>query len=177
VAVAQRMYARALFAAARSAGRVDVVRNELRLLADALDASPELSGFLASPQLDPRAKSDVLAEVSEGADDLVRNFLHLVASKGRAGELRTMAEELDAIVDREEGRVQVELTTAHELSDAEAAAIVGQIEQASGTRVEAVRSVDPALVGGMILQAGSLRVDASVRGRLERLRRELATTT
>ncbi len=177
MALAQRMYARALFAAARSAGRVDVVRDELRQLSDALDASPELAGFLANPQLDPGAKGEVLAEVSEGADELVRNFLLLVASKGRAGELRMMAEELDAIVDRDQGRVQVELTTAHELSDDEAATIVRQIEQASGSRVEAVRSVDPSLVGGLILQAGSLRVDASVRGRLERLRRELATTT
>ncbi|MDH4346268.1 MAG: F0F1 ATP synthase subunit delta, partial [Thermoleophilia bacterium] len=96
------------------------------------------------------------------------------AAKGRAAELRAMSEELDAIVDREQGRLQVELTTAHELTDDEAAAIVRRIEEASGSSVEAVRSVDPALVGGMILQAGSLRVDASVRGRLERLRRELA---
>lgn len=177
MAVAQRMYARALYEAARDADRVAVVRGELHELADALDASPELAGFLANPQLDPAAKAEVLAEVSEGADDLVRNFLKLVASKGRAGELRAMAEELDAIVDRAEGRVQVALTTAHELTDDEAAAIVGRIEEASGTRMEAVRSVDPSLVGGMILQAGSLRVDASVRGRLERLRRELSTTT
>ena len=69
----------------------------------------------------------------------------------------------------------VELTTAFELSDDEAASIVAQIEQSSGRTVEATRKVDPELVGGMILQAGSLRVDASVRGRLERLRHELAT--
>ena len=69
----------------------------------------------------------------------------------------------------------VELTTAFELSDDEAASIVAQIEQSSGRKVEATRKVDPELVGGMILQAGSLRVDASVRGRLERLRHELAT--
>jgi F-type H+-transporting ATPase subunit delta len=176
MAVAQRMYARALFEAAEDGGRVGVVRDELRSLADALDASPELAGFLANPQLDPGAKEEVLEEVSEGADELTRNFLRLVASKGRAGELRAMADELDAIVDRAEGRLQVELTTAHELSDDEAAAIVRRIEEASGSSVEAVRAVDPALVGGMILRAGSLRVDASVRGRLERLRRELATS-
>ena len=69
----------------------------------------------------------------------------------------------------------VELTTAFELSDDEAASIVAKIEQASGRTVEATRKVDPELVGGMILQAGSLRVDASVRGRLERLRHELVT--
>ena len=54
---------------------------------------------------------------------------------------------------------------------------MSQIEQASGRTVEATRTVDPDLIGGMILQAGSLRVDASVRGRLQRLRRELVTTS
>ena len=74
---------------------------------------------------------------------------------------------------REERRLTVELTTARELSDAEAQAIVKQIEEAAGRKVEATRKVDPDLVGGIVLQAGSLRVDASVRGRLERLSTEL----
>ena len=74
---------------------------------------------------------------------------------------------------KEERRLTVELTTALELSDEEAASIVKQIEQASGRKVDATRSVDPDLIGGIILQAGSLRVDASVRGRLQRLRHEL----
>ena len=100
-----------------------------------------------------------------------------MASKGRAGELRAIAEEFQSIVDREQGRVKVELTTAYELDDKEADAIVEKIEKASGRTVEATRSVDPDLIGGMILQAGSLRVDASVRGRLNRLRRELVTRT
>ena len=75
----------------------------------------------------------------------------------------------------EERRLTVDVTTAYELSDDEAKQIVGQIEQASGRPVDATRSVDPSLIGGIILQAGSLRVDASVRSRLERLRRELTT--
>jgi F-type H+-transporting ATPase subunit delta len=75
-----------------------------------------------------------------------------------------------------EGQLDVELTTAYELSDEEAEEIVGQIERASGRRVRATRTVDPALIGGVVLQAGSMRLDASVRGRLERLRTELATT-
>ena len=106
---------------------------------------------------------------------IVRNFVRVVASKGRAGQLRAIVEEFEAIVDREQGRIAVELTTAYELDDEEAAAIVRQIEQSSGRTVEATRSVDPDLIGGMILQAGSLRVDASVRGRLNRLRAELVT--
>jgi F-type H+-transporting ATPase subunit delta len=175
MAVAHRMSARALTEAAHDQGRVDVARDQLAELATALETTPELEAFLANPQLDPGAKASVLEEVTTGADPVVRNFLRVVASKGRAGQLRAIAEEFDAIVDREQGRLKVELTTAYELSEDEAKAIVSRIESASGRTVEATRTVDPALIGGMILQAGSLRVDASVRGRLDRLRRELVT--
>jgi len=168
MAVAHRIYARALFDAARGQDRVDVARDQLAELADALEASPELEAFLANPQLDPGAKASVLEEVTEGGDPIVRNFVRLVASKGRAGQLRPIA-------DREQGRLKVELTTAYALADDEARAIVAKIEQSSGRTVEASRSVDPDLIGGMILQAGSLRVDASVRGRIDGLRRELVT--
>ena len=175
MAVAHRMYARALYGAARDKGRVDVARSELSELATAMEATPELEAFLSNPQLDPGAKASVLDEVTSGADPVVRNFVRVVASKGRAGQLRQIVEEFEAIVDREQGRLKVELTTAYALADDEARAIVAKIEQSSGRTVEASRSVDPDLIGGMILQAGSLRVDASVRGRLDRLRRELVT--
>ncbi|HET9286759.1 MAG TPA: ATP synthase F1 subunit delta [Gaiella sp.] len=173
MAVAHRMYARALYGAAQEQGRVDIVRDQLDELASALEATPELEAFLVNPQLDPAAKASVLDEVATGADPIVTNFLRVVASKGRAGQLRAIAEEFEEIVDREQGRLKVELTTAYELDEGEAQAIVRRIEQSSGQSVEASRSVDPDLIGGMILQAGSLRVDASVRGRLARLRREL----
>jgi F-type H+-transporting ATPase subunit delta len=73
----------------------------------------------------------------------------------------------------EERRLNVELTTAYELSDEDARALLKQIEDASGRKVEAKRNVDTSLIGGFVLQAGSMRVDASVRGRLEGLRHEL----
>jgi len=175
MAVAQRMYARALYEAARDKDRVEVVRDQLGELTAAMETTPELEAFLANPQLDPGAKADVLEEVTTGGDPVVRNFVRLVASKGRAGQLRTIAEEFQALVDREQGRLSVELTTAYALDEDEATAIVSKIEAASGRTVDATRSVDPDLIGGMILQAGTLRVDASVRGRLDRLRRELVT--
>ena len=175
MAVAQRMYARALFEAAEGAGRVDTAHRELGLLAQALEETPELEAFLSNPQLEPAAKADLLAQVAEGADPLVANFLRVIAEKGRAGELGQMAVEFDQLVDEAQGRVSVELTTAYELSDDEAAGIVARIQEASGRIVEATRKVDSSLIGGLILQAGTLRVDASVRGRLERLRHELAT--
>ena len=175
MAVAERLYAKALFEAAEDSGRVDAVQRDLGEFAAAVEASPELSAFLANPQVDPAAKVGVLGELSEGSDELVHNFLRLIASKGRAGQIPGIRDEFQALVDRAQGRVAVELTTAFELSEDEASAIVAKIEHASGRTVEATRSVDPELVGGMILQAGSLRVDASVRGRLERLRHELVT--
>ena len=175
MAVAHRIYARALYEAARELGRVDVAREQLAELAAALDAVPELGAFLANPQLDPGAKASLLDEITADADPVVRNFVRLVASKGRGGQLEQFASEFEAIVDREQGRLKVELTTAYELDDKEADAIVAKIEKSSGRTVEATRSVDPDLIGGMILQAGSLRVDASVRGRLNGLRRELVT--
>ena len=175
MAVAERLYAKALFEAAEDSGRVDAVQRDLGEFADAVEASPELTAFLANPQVDPAAKVGVLGELSEGSDELVHNFLRLIALKGRAGQIPGIRDEFQALVDRAQGRVAVELTTAFELSDDEAASIVAQIEQSSGRKVEATRKVDPELVGGMILQAGSLRVDASVRGRLQRLRHELAT--
>ena len=175
MAVAHRMYARALFEAARDQGRIDIARDQLAELVSALETTPELEAFLANPQLDPPAKASVLDEITTGADPVVRNFVRVVASKGRGGQFRAIAEEFEAIVDREQGRLKVELTTAYDLGDDEAKAIVSRIEQASGRTVEATRTVDPKLIGGIVLQVGSHRLDASVKGRLNRLRHELVT--
>jgi F-type H+-transporting ATPase subunit delta len=130
---------------------------------------------LENPEVDTQVKSDVLAEVAGGADQLVVNFVRLVAEKGRAGELGEIAAELDALVAAAAEILDVELTTAHELSDEEFGRILGRIEKQAGRKVQASRQVDPDLIGGIVLQAGSMRLDASVRGRLERLRHELAT--
>ena len=174
MAVAQRMYARALFEAAREADRIDAVAGDLAALVGAMDEVPELRAFLRNPQIDPSGKSDVLGQLTADADELVRNFVRLVAEKGRAGELPEISAELEALVAQAQNRLSVELTTSHELSDEEADSIVATIEKASGRRIEATRAVDPRLIGGIVLQIGSHRADGSVRGRLERLRHELA---
>jgi F-type H+-transporting ATPase subunit delta len=171
------MYARALFEAARDADRIDAVAGDLGAIAGAMDEVPELRAFLRNPQIEPDGKAAILNEIAEGADELVANFVRLVAEKGRAGELPEISAELDTLVAQAQNRLSVELTTAHELSDADATSIVRQIEKASGRSVEATRSVDPSLIGGIVLQVGSHRADGSVRGRLERLRQELATAT
>jgi F-type H+-transporting ATPase subunit delta len=175
LAIPQRMYARALFEAAREDGKLEPVAADLSGLARALDEVPELLAFLRNPEVEPAGKAEVLQEITAGADELLRNFVRVVSEKGRAGEIGEMNEEFEALLAREQNRLALELTTAYELSDEEAASIVAAIEKASGRKVEATRTVDPELIGGIVLKVGSFLADGSVRGRLERLRRELAT--
>ena len=146
---------------------------ELADFAAAVHDVPELRAVLRNPQLEPRAKIGVLEELLGGAEPFVRNFLRLTAEKGRIGQIEDIAREFDRLMAREERRLNVELTTARELSDEEARDLLEQIQQSSGRTVEATRKVDPNLICGFVLQAGSMRVDASVRGRLEGLRNEL----
>jgi F-type H+-transporting ATPase subunit delta len=149
------------------------VSEELADFAAAVHDVPELRLALRNPELDPQTKVAVLDELLGGAEELVRNFLRLVAEKGRIGQIEEIAREFDRLMAVEERRLNVDLTTARELSDAEARDLLKQIEEASGRTIEATRKVDPSLIGGFVLQAGSMRVDASVRGRLEGLRHEL----
>ena len=175
IAVVHRTYAQALFDAAKEKGRLKLVHEDLGDFAAAVREVPELRSVLRNPQLDPRAKTAVLEALLGDADELLRNFLRLTAEKGRIGAIEEIAREFDRLIAAEERRLTLELTTAYELSDEDAGEIVKQIEQSTGRSVEATRSVDPSLIGGLVLQADSLRVDASVRGRIERLRQELVT--
>ncbi len=162
-----------MFQAAKDGGKLPAVHEALSDFARAISETPQLRTVLRNPQLEPASKGRILADLAGDENELFRNFLQLVAEKGRAGEIEEIAAEFERLMAREERRLTVELVTARELTDAEAGEIIGQIEQAAGRKVEATRSVDPDLLGGFVLQAGSYRADASVRGRLERLRREL----
>jgi F-type H+-transporting ATPase subunit delta len=175
MAVAHSIYARALFQAAKGRGRLTEVRRDFGDLAEAVEASDDLRNLLRNPQIDVRAKKAAIDAVFGDADQVFRNFLKLLAEKGRLAEVGEVQREFERLVAEDERVLKVELTTAHELSDAEAAEIVEQIAQASGRRIEASRTVDPGLIGGIVLQAGSFRVDASVRGRLDSLRQELVS--
>jgi len=172
--VVDRVYARALYDAAREQGRLKEVRAGLAELAEATAEVPELRELFRNPQLDARAKAAALEDLLAGGEELVRNFVLLLADKGRSGLIEEIAREFERLVAEDEGILLVELTTAVELSDAEARKLLKRIEQASGRKVEATRRVDPSLIGGVVIQIGSYRLDASIRGRLERLRRELA---
>jgi len=149
------------------------VNESLSDFATAIEQTPELRAVLRNPQVESSAKASILSDLAGDDEPLFKNFLLLTAEKGRAGEFEEIAKEFERLMAREEHRLSVELTTARELTDDEAKKIVDQIEKAAGRTVEATRSVDPALLGGIVLQAGSYLVDASVRGRLERLRQTL----
>jgi F-type H+-transporting ATPase subunit delta len=176
VSVVHRTYARSLFEAAKEGGKLAETREQLGDFVEAQRQVPELAEIMRNPQLDQRAKLAAVDAVAGDAHSLVRNLLRLLIAKGRGGEIEEVGEEFERLAAREEGQLSVELTTAFELSEDEMRAIVEQIQKASGRTVEATRSVNPDLIGGIVLQAGSLRVDASVRSRLERLQRELLVT-
>jgi F-type H+-transporting ATPase subunit delta len=176
VAVAHRTYARSLFEAAVEKDRIDRVHEELSDFVAMVQEVPELHSLLENPEVDSRAKMAVLEQLLAEADELVRNFLLLLAEKGRAGELAEIAREFEALVAKAKGILDVELTTAVELSEEEFDQLVQRIGKSSGREVRASRHVDPGLVGGLVLEVGSRRLDASIRGRLQRLRQELSTT-
>jgi ATP synthase F1 delta subunit len=167
------VYAEALLQAAREQSRVAEVQAELGEFVEAVESSDELRALLRNPQIEPLAKRDALAAALADAEPLVRNTLLLLAEKGRIAETGEVRDELERLIAAQERVLELELTTAVELSDKEAAKVVAQIEQASGRKVEATRSVNPELIGGIVIQAGSQRLDASVRGRLDQLRQEL----
>jgi F-type H+-transporting ATPase subunit delta len=175
VSVVDRVYANALFEAAQEQGKLEPVGEQLGRLVEAEREVPELRELLRNPQLDPRARRAALEDVLGGTEELLRNFLLVLSDKGRAGQLEEIGAEFERLVAEAAGIVHAELTTAVELSDDEADKLLRQIEQASGRKVEATRTVDPDLIGGIVLQVGSHRLDASVRGRLDRLRRQLVT--
>ena len=177
MAVAHRVYAEALLVAAEENKRLDRVREEFDDFAGALQESDELRQFLANPQIEAATKRAALEDLLSGSDELFLNFVRLLTEKDRIDELEDVYEEWRRLLAHEERILELELTTAVELSEKEAERVVTEIEEASGRRVVATRSVDPSLIGGLVVQAGSLRLDASVRGRLEQLREELITAT
>jgi F-type H+-transporting ATPase subunit delta len=175
LAVVHRVYSQALLEAAEEKKRLDTVRKQFDEFAAALRDSDELRRFLQNPQVEVLTKQAALDELIKGSDELFLNFVRLLADKSRIAEVEQVHEEWTRLLARQERILELELQTAVELSDKEAAKVVGQIEKASGRKIVATRTVDPDLIGGLVVQAGSLRLDASVRGRLEQLREQLIT--
>jgi F-type H+-transporting ATPase subunit delta len=173
MAVVQRVYAEALLEASKENDVLPRVREDFDAFASALAESDELRRFLRNPQVETETKIATLDDLLVGGNAIFLNFVHLLAEKGRIAEVEDVHVEFGRLIAREERVLELELTTAVELSDKEAAKVVKQIEEASGRSVVATRTVDPDIIGGIVVQAGSVRADASVRGRLDQLREEL----
>jgi F-type H+-transporting ATPase subunit delta len=176
LAVVHRVYAQALLEAAQEKKRLDAVRKQFDEFDAALAGSDELRRFLQNPQVELLTKQAALEDLLKGSDELFVNFVRLLADKSRIAEVEQVYEEWTRLLAQQERILELELHTAVELSDREATKVVGQIEKASGRKIVATRTVDPDLIGGLVVQAGSLRLDASVRGRLEQLREQLITS-
>jgi F-type H+-transporting ATPase subunit delta len=174
--IVERKYAQALYNAALDKERLAEVRSSLGSFLEAERKVPELALVLANPELDSVSKVALINDLLVGDEPLVLNFLRLLAEKERISAVVEIAREFEILVDAGERRLRVVVTTAQKLSEKEASALVAKIESATGRPVEALRRVDPSLIGGLVVQAGSMRLDTSIRGRIEKLRNELVET-
>ncbi|HEY5168657.1 MAG TPA: F0F1 ATP synthase subunit delta [Thermoleophilia bacterium] len=170
-----RVYAQALFDAAKEAGAVEPVRRDLGEFVTALAGSASLRNVLADPHVDTSAKIRVLAELTRGGQPLVANVLQLVLARGRWAALPELLQAYDAFAIVEEGIVEVEVVSATELSPETEKKIAARVQEATGRRVELARRVDPSILGGLVLRIGDVIVDGSVKARIRQLRRRLAT--
>ena len=168
------VYARSLFEAAQEAGRLETVRDQLGELADVVEGDRELQVFFFSPYLTSEDKKEGLRRAVDGADDLARNFLELLIDNHRMPALFKIRRELDALWDEENQLLPVQITSAVELDDQTVEQIGDQIAEQTGRKVELSASVDPDVLGGLVVRVGNTVLDASVRRRLETLRREVA---
>src|SRR5215217_4151337 len=168
------VYARSLFEVAREGGKLDDVREQLGAFADALESDRELSVFFFSPYFSTQEKQDGLNRVVTDADETVVNFLELLIEKHRMPVLFRIRREYDVMWERENKVLPVEITSAVELDEQTVKGIGDRIGQETGQRVELTAHVQPEILGGVVLRVGNQILDASIRNRLERLRRQVA---
>jgi ATP synthase F1 delta subunit len=169
------VYARALFDAAKEAGVVEPVRRELGDFVAALAASASLRDVIADPQVDSAAKKRVLAEITREGQPLVANALQLLLERGRFPIIGELHEAFDGLAAVEAKLVNVEVTSAVELTPETRKKIAARVAKATGREVELAERVDPDIVGGLVLRVGDVIVDGSVQARIRQLRRRLAT--
>jgi F-type H+-transporting ATPase subunit delta len=168
------VYSRALFEAALDAGRLDVVREQLGQMADALDTSRDLQVFFFSPYFSSEEKRDGLAKTLTGADPLLINFLELLIENHRMPVIFRMRRDLDRLWEEHNKLLPVEVTSAIALGEDEVAELGERVGAQTGRKIELTATVDPDILGGIVLRVGNSILDASIRNRLEQLRKQVA---
>ena len=168
------VYARALFEVAKEHGDLDEVREQIGQFADALDSERALQTFFFSPYFSTEEKKDGLHRAIDGADDAVMNFLELLVEKHRMPAIFRIRRELDAMWRKENQMLPVQLTSAIPLDEQTVADLGRTIGERTGRKVDLTASVNPDILGGIVLRVGNSILDASIRNRLESLRKQVA---
>ena len=167
------VYARALFEAARDDEVLDRVHDELTQFADALDDDRNLQVFLFSPYFSSEEKKDGIRRIVSDADERVLNFLELLAERHRMPALFRIRRIFDDLWADENKLLPVIVTSATELDAGLVEDIGKRIEDQTGRRVELSSNVDPDVLGGLMVRVGNMVLDATVRNRLEQLRKQV----
>ncbi len=174
MAEAARVYAEALFDVAKEKGTLDAVRDELGQFAEALDGDRDLQVFFFSPYFSTAEKVEGLKRAVLGADRELLNFLELLIEKGRMPEVFRIRRALDELWKHENRRIDVTVTSAVALDPTVVEKVGEEIERQTGQKVELASRVDAEILGGIVLQVGNKVLDASIRARLEKLRKSVA---
>lgn len=170
-----RVYAEALFEVGRDKGNLDVLQQQLGQFADAVDRDRELQVFFFSPYLSTTEKGEGIERAITGAEPELINFLELLVDKHRMTEVFRIRRELDELWKQENRRLDVTVTSAVELDQAVVEQIGQEVERQTGEKVDLSSRVDGDILGGIVLQVGNMVLDASIRSRLEKLRKSVAT--
>jgi ATP synthase F1 delta subunit len=168
-----QVYARALFESARDNGVLEEVHDQLGMWADALGENKDLQTFFFSPRFTTAEKKDAIRRIIDGGDERFLNFLELLAERHRLPVTFRIRRSFDDLWREENKLLPVEVTSAIELEASLVSSIGQRIEERTGRRVELTAQVDPDIIGGLVLRVGNKVLDASVQGRLERLRRQI----
>jgi ATP synthase F1 delta subunit len=171
---AARVYAEALFDVARDKGKLDQIGEELAQFADAVDREREMQVFLFSPYFSSAEKIEGLHRALGGADPELMNFLELLVEKHRMTEIFRIRSRFEGLWKQENKRLDVIVTSAVELDPAVVEQVGAAVERQTGQKVELASRVDDGILGGIMLQVGNMVLDASIRSRLEKLRKSVA---
>jgi F-type H+-transporting ATPase subunit delta len=169
-----RVYAEALFESAKDKGKLDVIREQLAQVADALQDDRELAMFFFSPYFSSAEKQDGIARTVSGAEPELVNFLGLLVEKHRMPVIFRIRRRFDELWAKENRLLDVTLTSAVELDPEVVERVRSEIERQTDRTVELRSRVDEDVLGGLVLQVGNMVLDASIRNRLEKLRKEVA---